>query len=315
MKLYPLTNDIIFKSVFGRSTTTPILIPLLNAVLGDRDKNHEKIRDATVTNPFFYGEGEDGKEVILDINVADNRNHRYNVEMQVRRDKAYIQRAIYYMSSLYTSQIKKSVKFNRLNRTVGISFVSFTLFKWLKKLHSICRLYEIEEQKEITRIVELHFLELSKFKGTSPERLTTPLERWLHLLKYSLKYATRKIGIPPELKAEEGIEMAIEQYRSTLGDERVQEMMRMREKAELITNTRIDQEVTSGIARGMRKARQKLREEKANTERRLQEERADALRKHLEDKREMARRLRERGMDTAEIRDITRLSEEEMEGV
>jgi hypothetical protein len=48
-----LMDDIVFKSVFGRSTAIPILIPLLNAVLGYR--NGDRIKEALIVNPFHYG--------------------------------------------------------------------------------------------------------------------------------------------------------------------------------------------------------------------------------------------------------------------
>jgi predicted transposase/invertase (TIGR01784 family) len=175
MDIYPLTHDLIFKSVFGRERNTPILIPLINAVLGY--SMEDRIKEALILNPFHYGEGVEDRSAVLDINVTDGQGRHYNVEMQVKREDAYIKRAFFYLDTLYTGQLQASNDFDLLNKTIGISFVCFPLFPERKKLHTRFRIVDTDEYLDAD-IQELHLLELAKFHGKSAVSLMTPLDRW-----------------------------------------------------------------------------------------------------------------------------------------
>ncbi|MDQ7825080.1 MAG: PD-(D/E)XK nuclease family transposase [Candidatus Eremiobacteraeota bacterium] len=97
---------------------------------------------------------------------------------------------------------------------------------------SIYRFLEIHDQDELPETLEVHFIELGKFKDRPVRELSTPLERWLHLLKFSEHYATMERELPPELAGEEGIAMAVEAYRKSKADARLKALMDFREKAE-----------------------------------------------------------------------------------
>ena len=289
MEPIPLTNDIIFKSVFGRDTNTRILMPLLNSVLGFAEQ--DRIEKAEILNPFRYGEKVKEKTVILDIATTDSLGRRYNIEMQVNRDARFIPRVLFYLDSLYISQLAGGVDFSRLRKTIGISFVNFLIFPGYSRIHSRFNYREQDDGFVLTDIKELHFLELAKFHGEEVETLSTSLEKWLHLLKFSQKYANIKVEIPAELKAEEGIEMAINAYRKSLADRKVQNMIHLREKAELMTATEITCAREEGLAEG--EARGEARGEKNKSI-------------------EVARKLLQRGMDREEVKELTGLLDEEL---
>ena len=281
MEPIPLTNDIIFKSVFGRDTNTGILMPLLNSVLGFTEL--ERIEKAEILNPFRYGDKVKDKTVILDIATTDSLGRRYNIEMQVNRDVNFIPRVLFYLDSLYISQLAGGVNFSKLRKTIGISFVDFLIFPGYSGIHSRFSYREWDDGFILTDIKELHFLELPKFRGESVESLSTSLDRWLHLLKFSQKYANIKVEIPAELKAEEGIEMAINAYRKSLADRKVQNMIHLREKAEGMTAAEISVAREKGIAEG-----------------------------RAEGKAEVARALLQRGMDREEVKAITGLTDKDL---
>ncbi len=285
MEQIPLTNDIIFKSVFGRDTNTHILMPLLNSVLGFTEK--DRIEKAEILNPFRYGEKAKDKTVVLDIATIDSLGRRYNIEMQVNRDVNFIPRVLFYLDSLYISQLAGGVNFSKLRKTIGISFVDFLVFPSCSRIHSRFCYKEWDENDRLTDIKELHFLELPKFRGESVESLSISLDRWLHLLKYSLKYANIKIEIPAELKAEEGIEMAINAYRKSLADRKVQNMIHLREKAEGMTAAEISVAREEGRAEGLAEGE---------------------MRKSIE----IARKLLQKGTDKEEVKAMTGLSDEHL---
>jgi predicted transposase/invertase (TIGR01784 family) len=249
---YPLTHDLIFKSVFGRERNTCILISLINTVLGN--SLNDRIEKAIIINPFHYGEGVDDRTAVLDIRAVDGTGCHYNIEMQVDRDNSYIKRALFYLNDLYIAQLHINQDFEMLNRTIGISFVCFPLFPERKKLHSRFRLIDPDEYHEFD-IEELHLLELAKFRGESVDSLLTPIDKWLHVLKYSLKYATIETEIPQTLREEEGIEMTIDEYRKTVADQKVLNMIRLREKSEHIYATKMCQARREGLAEGEAKGK------------------------------------------------------------
>ena len=293
--IYPITNDIIFKSIFGREAHTPILIPMMNAVLGYSPG--ERITQADILTPFRFGEGVKSRSAVLDIHVKDGRGWRYNIEMQARYETGYLKRALFYLNGLYCGQLVQSDLFDTLQRTVGISFVSFDIFPDTLGFHNRFRLKSLDKDFSLD-IQELHMLELSKFHGKLVESLTTPLEKWLHVLKFSLKYAKITTEIPAVLKEEEGIDMAIRAYRKTLADPDVQYMMHLREKAEHIEAGRLADAMKEGLAKGRTEGR---------TEGKVEGE--------IEKARNIARKLLLKGMEREEVKSITGLSDGEMEEV
>ena len=135
------------------------------------------------------------------------------------------------------------------------------------------------------------------------ESLVTPLDRWLHLLKFSRKYANIESEIPAELKAEEGIEMAINAYRKSLADRKVQNMIHLREKAELMTATKIT------LAREEGRAEGEARGEAKGVMKGKAEGKAEG---RFEERVTILRRMKKTGMSIAEIAQITGLSEDEI---
>jgi predicted transposase/invertase (TIGR01784 family) len=301
----PLTNDIVFKSVFGRDTNTHILMPLLNSVLGFTEM--DRIEKAEIINPFRYGEKVNDKTVVLDIATTDSQGRHYNIEMQVEHESTFIPRVIFYHDRLYVSQLASGIDFVKLRKTLSISFVDFLLFPGFSGLHSRFSYRECEEGFTLSDIKELHFLELPKFHGESVESLSTSLEKWLHVLIFSLKYANIRVEIPASLSAEEGIEMAIDAYRKTLADRKVRNMLHLREKAELMTATKIALAREEGKAEGKAEGREEGRAEGET----LGEAKGRAHGR-LEEKHEMARKLAALGDDLSRISAVTGLSEDEI---
>ena len=223
--------------------------------------------------------------------------------MQVKQEDAYIKRAFFYLDMLYTGQIKRSGDFEVLSRTIGISFVCFPLFPDHAKLHHMFRLIDPDDHLALD-IHELHMLELEKFHGESVDLLLTPLDKWLHVLKYAPKYAKIEEEIPQALREEEGIEMTIEEYRKTTADRKLLESIRLREKSEYMHTTSMAQARRKGLAEGLAEEREKAEKELAKAEKR-----------RLEEKHEIARRLVQDGMDREKVKSVTKLSDEEMEGI
>jgi predicted transposase/invertase (TIGR01784 family) len=75
------TVDYAFKHLFGRDSTRPILINLLDSVLLPAPGHH--IQDLELFNPFNPKEALDDKLSILDIKARDQSGQQFNIEMQM----------------------------------------------------------------------------------------------------------------------------------------------------------------------------------------------------------------------------------------
>ena len=73
--------DYAFKHLFGRESTRPLLIHLLNQVLNP-DPGRQ-IRDVELLNPFNPKEAIDDKLSILDVKARDQTGRQLNIEMQM----------------------------------------------------------------------------------------------------------------------------------------------------------------------------------------------------------------------------------------
>lgn len=84
----------------------------------------------------------------------------------------------------------------------------------------------------LSDVLELHYLELKKFKLAKPQELRTRFERWLYFLKFADIYGPEDTVLPDNLAQEEGIAMALESMRRAYAKDPVRELSEAREKAE-----------------------------------------------------------------------------------
>jgi predicted transposase/invertase (TIGR01784 family) len=248
MRTTSLINDIIFRYVFGTEGNQPLLICLLNAILGYSGK--DRIRDIRILNPNIERECLDDKLVVLDIKATDCLGRLFNVEVQLTPKAGYIGRVMYYLAKLYSGQLEPGEPFTELSKTIGISILDFVLFTDTSELHNTYRLKNIMSHSELTDLLELHFIELVKFDVHKAHELRTPFEKWLHILKFSELYGDMLGPIPVELKEEEGIAMAIDAYRKANSDSYVRQLIELREKAEHDRATELEEAKAEGLVEG-----------------------------------------------------------------
>ncbi len=236
-----LRNDLIFKFVFGHEKNEKILRALLNAILGL--EGPERIIKLTFLNTFNLQEYVDDKLSILDVKAEDNTGKRVNIEMQVESEPSYINKVIYYHDRLFTTQLEEGDPYHKLNKTISISILNFTLLQKEIALHNIYRYLNIKSKQELTDIKEIHFIELPKFKEDKPKKRQSKFEKWLHILKFGEIYANNLDNLPEELKEEEEIVMALQEMVRASNDEMVRQILEMRSKARHEEATRLYQAI------------------------------------------------------------------------
>jgi len=177
---------------------------------------------------------------------------------------------------MYGQQLEQGEHYSSLTRCVAISILDIELFDHTPDLHSVFRFYDKEHEHRLSDVLEIHYIELTKFKLKKPQELKTHLQKWLYLLKFGEGFALGHEPIPPELTEEEGISMAINVMRKAYATDEVREEMELRLKALRDFNSRVAQERAEGKAEG--KAEAQL---------------------------ELARKLKAKGMDAATIEELS----------
>lgn len=174
--------DYAFKYVFGREANTAALIGLLHAVLNPPP--NEQIAEVELLNPFTEKASAEEKLAVLDIKARDQSGRQYNVEMQMLGYASLPQRALFYWSKLYSQQITRGDRYDRLRPTIAICFVNSVLFPGVPGHHACFRLMEVNYGVVLTDDIQIHVVELPKF-GTPADKLATPLDAWLYFLRHA----------------------------------------------------------------------------------------------------------------------------------
>ena len=176
----PLTSDIIFKAVYGQDNQEckHALILLLNLILERKD---DPIVDLTYKNPFSIAECaecNEKKPIVMDIFVETQSGELIDIEMQVHVSGLFINRTLFYGCDLIRQGLELGSEYDTLKKSIVISIVRGKLFPELPAAHSCFTMHEQETGKELTDILQLHYLELGKlnWEGKPPEMLS-PLEQ------------------------------------------------------------------------------------------------------------------------------------------
>ena len=179
-------NDFVFKKLFAYDTS--VLLNLINAVLQSSGRGN--IRSVKVKNPIVLPEELAQKFIIMDIQAEDERNNRYDIEMQVQKFSSYPSRALYYISKLYAGQMDAGDKYSSLTPAIGIHFLDYKMYSKHSEFQFCfefkdCRYPELE----LTQDLALHLFELPKIKRIYVNRKgqADDMIQWLHFFNNAHK--------------------------------------------------------------------------------------------------------------------------------
>ncbi len=179
MELLSPKVDFIFKKIFGNEKKPNILISFLNAVLYN---GKEEIVSVEINNTDIEKDYLDDKFSRLDIKATTNKKELINIEIQRANKQNMAERTLYYWSKMYSQKIIKGEDYYDLPRTVCINVLDYKMPE-LKKEASYHNIYELQNKvsnASLTSKLELHFIELPKFKLSDEENL---LELWLEFIE------------------------------------------------------------------------------------------------------------------------------------
>ena len=287
VNMLPLSNDYVFKRIFGKGGNEKILKSLLEAIL------KIDIQKIEIKNPEIPKETIEEKLSILDIKAEINNNTMIDIELQVGNTTAIERRLVVYNAKLIAGEIKVSKEYKKAKDTIVIciindnvvkrnAYLSLAMLKYEKteEIRYVNIGYEKEEEY-LTDMVKYYIIELPKFKKKKP-KVADLLEKWLYVIGGDEK-------MMEEYKNEnEEIKEAVEQLTQMSADEYERELYEIRERSRLTYNTEMYEARRKGLEEGIEKGEK-------------------------ESKLKIAKKLLERKMSTQEIAEITGLKEEEIE--
>ncbi len=266
VEMLPLSNDYVFKRIFGKGGNEKILKSLLEAILKINIKKIE------VKNPEIPKEAIDEKLSILDIKAEINENTMVDIELQVGNTTAIERRLIVYNAKLIAGDIKVSEEYKNVKDTIIIciindnivkrnAYLSLAMLKYEKteEIQYVNMGYEKEEEEYLTDMVKYYIIELPKFKKKKP-KVADLLEKWLYVIGGDQK-------MMEEYKKEnEEIKEAIEQLKEMSADEYERELYEIRERSRLTYNTEMNEAKKKGIEEGKKEIAKKMKEKGVEVE-------------------------------------------------
>ncbi len=214
-----LTVDYAFKRVFGRNGNEGILKDFLESILDI------EIKDITIQNPEIPKNMRDSKIGILDVRAEINGKEIIEVEMQVQNQYNMDKRSSTYITKIYSDQLKEGDSYVEVKKVAVINILNFNYYE-RNSYHSVGRMkfenskenekvdmgYILEEQY-VTDDLEMHFIELPKFRKKNPD-ISSKLDQWLWLIcgeEEKIKMAKNENEKIKEAKSElEKLEMSAE---------------------------------------------------------------------------------------------------------
>lgn len=212
-----VTNDYVFKRIFGKQGNESILKDFLKAVLKLPIEKIEVIKDANLERAVV-----ENKSGILDIKATLDNKITVNIEMQIRNQHNMIDRSLYYWSNLYSSSLYKKQDYTQNNRTITINILMFNIFKE-GPYHEKCMIRRDYNGEVLTEDLEMHFIQIPKCKK---DDVKTKLDGWIQFIGN-----ISEEGVNIAMKENEEIRKAKEELEYLTGDEEERRLAELREKA------------------------------------------------------------------------------------
>ena len=272
-KLKP-TNDFIFKEIFGKNENVDILKDFLQSILTDIKINKVEInKDVTLERELWTD-----KYGILDILATLDDDIKVNVEIQVEDYHNTEDRSVFYSTATYRNDIERGTTYLNIPRSISIWITAYDVFKE-GPFHEIARLRRDYNKDIISDKLEIHYIQLPKFKESCKE-ISNKLDEWLTFIQYDDKEKVKMIK-------NEHVQKAEKEYEYLTGDAAKRRIAYLREKKIRDEASGLEMATIIGKKEGIKEGKK-------------------------ENQIEIAKKMLAKQMDIKEIAEITELTEEDI---
>ena len=125
----------------------------------------EEIEETELLPTHLHREYADDKLGILDVRVRLKNGIQINMEMQVKKYPFWDERALFYLSKMFTEQLREGEVYGRLKKSIQVSILDFILFPDDARYYRTMHFRDDETGKLYNDKMELQILELKKLPG------------------------------------------------------------------------------------------------------------------------------------------------------
>lgn len=274
-KIFPATNDVVFKKIFGDINNKGIIKDFLSSILNIPEEEYDLLK---IENPFLNVEDSTNEKLgILDVKLSTKNHKIIDIEIQVARMKYMRERVLFYLSKMTLDQIGTGENYGKIQKVVSIIIASdHILVKENEKQHNRYLFYNQERDSIFSDKMEIDVLDLMKKTDLSKDnpnlakwvnffnaKTEKQLEEVHNMQNSAIKQATEivmKVNQDDELRVKaEQRENAIRAYKSEIeggkqegikeGMEKGIEQGKQSEKIEIAKNMLLDKEPIEKIKR------------------------------------------------------------------
>ena len=277
--------DIVFKKIFGQH---PDLIKSFLNNLLPLPKGR-LIESLTYITPEQSPRIPGMKNTIVDVKCTDETGRIFIVEMQMTWSKSFLSRFLFGTSKAYVQQLDRGQTYDTLCPVYGLALVNERFEETTPDWFHHYRLTNTKNLDKTLEGIELVFLELPKFNPkTLEDRKVGVL--WMRFLRET---GTGLDTIPEEFRESPEVVKAMELAQESAYTRAELEAYDEYLDAVRVAQTVINDALEKGEQIGLKKAEQKLEEQKN---------------KYKEEKKEMARKMLAKGFNIEEVSELTNLS-------
>lgn len=181
-KVYRLRNqktDIVFKKLFASKENEEILRDFVSSII---DK---KLESFELENHYSRARYINSELAILNIRAKDSDEVEYDIKILFELEKVYYERSLNRLIKYDINERSLENNYNKGIKRVLINIVDFS-YSNLQGYHNIYTICNTKSSKLLNDVIEVHFIELNKFKKEINE-LKINLDIWTYFLNNACK--------------------------------------------------------------------------------------------------------------------------------
>jgi len=253
-----ISNDVVFKRVFGRRANKKLLIAILNEIMDEI-----VVVDLEYLSQEMTGFDRDSKNSRMDLRVKTDKGVEIIIEMQVAPQDYFRDRAVYYACLPILEEIESGSEGYGLTPRHTICILHFSLNErkdphWRNEFRARYALREQVTMEKLSEAMNLMFIELNRF-DKSLKSLENDKERFY----FCLKHIAEMTSMPEEFEGNEVMEnlFKITAVESLSKEDRIKYLHFMTTERDIRNQQAYaqNQAHAKGLAEGLAKGEQKGR--------------------------------------------------------
>ncbi|WP_346906700.1 Rpn family recombination-promoting nuclease/putative transposase [Faecalicatena orotica] len=203
----------------------------------------EEVEDTVLLPTLLSRDSADDKLGIMDVRVLLKNGTQMNMEMQVKYFEYWDERALFYLSKMFDSQIRKGESYEKLQKCIHVSILDFIHFPNDNKCYRRIHFRDDQTSQLYSDKMELQILELKKLP---PEVKTgEDVLAWMRFFSSKSKEEFQNMA-----KTNEYLDEAYNTLLNLSADEKKRLEYEAREKALKDYNTQISSAEKRGLKAG-----------------------------------------------------------------